>query len=32
MSFKVRPTKYRHVFGSVAKKYDCYEGIKVSNY
>ncbi|KAK0531817.1 Coronin-like protein crn1 [Tilletia horrida] len=31
MSRFVRPSKYRHVFGSVAKKEACYDNVKVSN-
>ena len=30
MSFRVRASKYRHVFGSAAKKENCYEGIKIT--
>lgn len=30
MSFRVRTSKYRHVFGSPYKKEHCYEGIKIS--
>ncbi|UZJ56353.1 hypothetical protein CBS101457_005673 [Exobasidium rhododendri] len=31
MSFFVRPSKYRHVYGTAAKKEGCYDNVKVSN-
>ena len=30
MAFRVRSSKYRHVFGRAAKKEHCYECIKIS--